>query len=290
MTLVSTTRSTLATAIVLVALSVLALAASPRVAYAATPDTGFVQPYAGTPKFLRFAPRQATIASQVNKPLGQKAADRIARKLGLDKRHAFTPRQYRLFISGRGIGGDRAAAKLVDESVRLFTNTTGHPTYAKVDGKVTPIVLGSYGLMVSTGGMLESLANTRAPTRQVNSVLVPGGYLGTWCRNNGAEDTLWMLYRSAYGSEVLFGNASQQQSGVAQLVPNQKGATSTTVGMSMAPSIWIVNFAAVYALKPSLAAKMPAWWTPIPDDVVRALEASPTGQVRFSRFQSSFPG
>ena len=99
-----------------------------------------------------------------------------------------------------------------------------------------------------------------------------------------------MLYRSAYGSEVLFGNASQQQSGVAQLVPNQKGATSSTVGMSMAPSIWIVNFAAVYTLKPSLAAKMPAWWTPIPDDVVQALEASPTGQVPFSEFASSFPG
>ena len=138
--------------------------------------------------------------------------------------------------------------------------------------------------------MLESLANTDAPTRQVNTVLVPGGYLGTWCRRNGAEDSLWMLYRSAYGSEILFGNASQQQSGVAQLVPNRKGATTSTVGMSMAPSIWIINFAAVYTLNPSLAAKMPARWTPIPDDVVQALEASPTGQVPYSEFTSSFPG
>jgi hypothetical protein len=99
-----------------------------------------------------------------------------------------------------------------------------------------------------------------------------------------------MLYASAYGWEILFGNASQQQSGVAQLVPNRKGATTTTVGMSMATSIWIINFAAVYALKPSLAAKMPAWWTPIPDDVVQALEASPTGRVPYGRFASSFPG
>ena len=281
-------RGTWITLIVLAALSLLALFASQRVATAATPPTGFVQPYAGTPKYIKYAPRQATRAGQINRPLGAKAADRIARKLGLDKRHAFTPRQYRLFISGRGVGGDPAAAKLVDESVRIFTNTRGRPLLANVDGTVTPVVLGSYGLMVSTGGMLQSLANTRAPTRQVNTVLVPGGYLGTWCRNNGAEASLWMLYRSAYGSEVLFGNASQQQSGVAQLVPNRKGATSTTVGMSMAPSIWIVNFAAVYTLKPSLAAKMPAWWTPIPDDVVQALEASPTGQVPFGEFASSF--
>jgi hypothetical protein len=283
-------RVTFAAAIVVAALFVLALAASQRVAHAATPDTGFVQPYAGTPRYLKYAPREATRVGQVNRPLGAKAADRVARKLGLNKRHAFTPKQYRLFISGRGIGGDPAAARLVDESVRIFTNTTGRPLLANVDGTVTPIVLGSYGLMVSRAGMLESLANTDAPTRQVNSVLVPGGYLGEWCRRNGAEKSLWMLYRSAYGSEVLFGNASQQQSGVAQLVPNQKGATSSTVGMSMAPSIWIVNFAAVYTLKPSLAAKMPAWWTPIPDDVVQALEASPTGQVPFSEFASSFPG
>ncbi len=277
-------------AIVLAALFVLALAPSPPVAHAATLDTGFVQPYAGTPKYLKYAPREATLASQVNRPLGAKAADRIARRLGLDKRHAFTPKQYRLFITGRGIGGDPAAAKLVDESVRIFTNTTGRPLYSNVDGTLTPTVLGSYGLMVNKAGMLESLANEDAPTRQVNSVLVPGGYLGKWCRRNGAEKSLWMLYGSAYGSEVLFGNASQQQSGVAQLVPNQKGATSTTVGMSMAPSIWIVNFAAVYTLKPSLAAKMPAWWTPIPDDVVEALEASPTGQVPFGEFESSFAG
>ena len=60
--------------------------------------------------------------------------------------------------------------------------------------------------------------------------------------------------------------------------------------MSMAPSIWIINVAAVYTLKPSLAAKMPARWTPIPDDVVQALEASATGQVPYSEFTSAFPG
>lgn len=283
-------RRSVAAAILLVAVLVFALALSERDARAATNDTGFAQPYAGTPRYLEYAPRQVTHPGQINRRLGARAAERIARRLGLDRRHAFTPRQYRLFITGRGIGGDRAAAKLVDESVRIFTNTTGRPLLANVDGTVTPTVLGSYGLMVNRAGMIESLANTDAPTRQVNSVLVPGGYLGTWCRANGAEDSLWMLYRSAYGAEILFGNASQQQSGIAQLVPNRKGATSTTVGMSMAPSIWIINFAAVYTLKPSLAARMPARWAPIPDDVVQALEASPTGQVPYSEFGASLTG
>jgi hypothetical protein len=99
-----------------------------------------------------------------------------------------------------------------------------------------------------------------------------------------------MLYGSAYTSEAVYGNKAQQQSGVAQLAPNQKGATSSIVGMSMVPAIWNVNFALIYTLKPSLAAKMPARWTPIPANVAQAITASPTGQVPFSDFQSSFPG
>ena len=97
-----------------------------------------------------------------------------------------------------------------------------------------------------------------------------------------------MLYESAYTSEVVYGNKSQQQSGVDQLVPNQKAGRSSTVGMSMAPSIWIVNFAAVYTLNPKLAAYMPARWTPTPADVVQAIEASSNGQVAYGEYESSF--
>jgi hypothetical protein len=283
-------RLTFATVVALAALSVPSLAASQGVAHAAAPATGFAQPYAGTPKYEKYAPTQATSARQVNRRLGLRAADRIARKLGLDKRRVFTARQYRRFVSGKGVGGDPAAAKMIDESVRIFTNTTGNPLYANVDGKLTPIVLGSYGLMVNTAGVLESLANTDAPTRQVNKFIEPGGYLPTWCRQNGARASLRMLYRSAYTSEVVYGNKSQQQSGVAQLVPNQKGLTSSIVGMSMAPSIWIVNFSLVYMLNPNVAAKMPARWTPIPANVALAIAASPAGQVPFSEYESSFPG
>lgn len=283
-------KLTFVTAIALGALYVPSLAASQGVAQAATPDTGFAQPYAGTPKYQRYAPTEASSARQINRPLGSKAADRIARKLGLNKREAFTAKQYALFISGKGVGGSRRYARLVDESVRIFTNTTGRPLHANVNGKVTPIVLSSYGLFVSKTGRLESLANTHAPTRKVNVVLEPGGYLGTWCRQNGCRASLRMLYRSAYTSEAAFGDKSQQQSGVDQLVPNEKGGTSSTVGMSMVPSIWIVNFAAVYTLNPKLAAYMPARWTPIPANVVQAMRASRTGRVPYSEYESSFPG
>ena len=123
-----TRRLTFATAIALAVLSVSSLAASQGVAQGATPATGFAQPYAGTPKYQKYAPTEATSARQVNRPLGSKAADRIARKLGLNKRQAFTAKQYKLFVSGKGIGGDPAAAKLVDESVRILTNTKGTPS------------------------------------------------------------------------------------------------------------------------------------------------------------------
>jgi hypothetical protein len=257
----------------------LALAASS--ALGAGADTGFAQPYAGTPRYEQYAPTEALTAQQVNQPLGQDRADRLARAFGLDKDKVFTDRQYRLFVSGRGIGGDPASAKLVDESVRIFTNTRGRPLY---DGSV----LGSYGLFVNADGLLMSLANTAAPTRQVNVVIEPGGYLGKWCRRNGCEDSLRMLYRSAYTSEVVFGFLSQYISGVAQLVPNKKGGREVTVGMSMAPSIWIVNFVLLYVLKPEVAAEMPAWWTPIPEDVVDALEESDDGQVFYADYRSSF--
>ena len=155
---------------------------------------------------------------------------------------------------------------------------------------MTPIVLGSYGLMVNTAGMLESPANTDAPTRQVNTVIEPGGYLARWCRQNGAQASLRMLYRSAYTSEVVYGNKAQQQSGVAQLVPNQKGARSSIVGMSMAPSIWIVNFALVYTLNPRLAAKMPAGGRRSPPTWLRRLRRAPPARFRSASTSRRLPG
>ncbi len=277
-------RRVLATAVAVAALLASLVGASRGEADATRSSTsGFEQPYAGTPKYQRFAPPQATRQSEINRPLGVRAADRIAQAIGLDKADVFTDRQYALFISGKGVGGERAPAELVDESVRILTNTIGTTLYTKVEGKVTPVVVGSYGLMVNTEGMLESPANATAPTRLVNSVIEPGGYLSTWCKNNGAEASLRALYRSAFTSEAAWGNRAQRQSGVAQLVPNR----FQVVGMSMAPPLWLVNFSLIYTLDPKLAAKMPAYWTPIPADVALAIAESPTGQVPYSEYRSS---
>jgi hypothetical protein len=281
-------RRVRATAGVVAALVVVSLAAASAVASAGA-GAGFEQPFAGNPKYERYAPTESVRASQVNRALGIAAADRVARELGLNKRDVFTTRQFRLFVSGKGIGGQAYPAQLARESIRILTNTTGTPVFVRVHGKPTPVVVGGYGLMVNGNGMLESPANLDAATRQINNVIKPGGYFPTWCKHNLARASLRMLYRSAYSSEVAYGFAAQQSSGAAQLAPNQKGSRGAIVGMSMAPPLWIVNFALMYTLNPNLAAKMPGWWTPIPAKVALAIAESPTGQVRYSRYASSFP-
>ena len=251
-----------------------------------TTDTGFTSPFSGTPQYEHLAPTEITNPAQLHQPIGQQVADAIAAQAGLNRADTFTTQQYVEFITGNGVGGDPTAAKLVDASVRIFTNTTGRPLYSNVNGQITPSVLASYGLFVNTSGLLESLANTDTPTRQANSVIAPGGYLGSWCRANGATASLRALYRSAYTLEALFGFVSQLISGSAQLVTNNAGGVSTEVGMSMAPSIWLVNFILLYVLNPALAADMPAYWAPIPTTVANAILASPSGQVPYADYAS----
>ncbi|RAG81328.1 hypothetical protein DN069_33430 [Streptacidiphilus pinicola] len=249
--------------------------------------TGFSLPFAGARRYEGATPVELTSAGQLNQPLGQPAADAIALRLGLRKADAFTPRQFAEFISGRGVGGDPKAAALVDASVRILTNTTGRPLYSLVNGVVTPTVLASYGLFVTKDGWLESPAYATAPTRLVNTVIAPGGYMGTWMRDNGATASLRMLYRSAYPVEAGFGFVAQQISGQAQLVTNTKGGVCTEVGMSMAPTLWATNFALLYTLNPALAADLPARWAPIPQVVADAILASPTGRVRYADYASA---
>jgi hypothetical protein len=219
---------------------------------------------------------------------GPQKADYIARNLGLRKADSLSHQQYLKFIAGKGVGGDPASAKLVDESVAILTNTNGRPLYSNVNGVLTPSVLGSYGLMVNTKGQLESPANADAPTRQINTLLAPGGYLNTWLRANGATRSLIALYRSPYLAEAAYGFIAQQTSGAAQLVTNTKGRVSVQVGMSMAPALWLVNFILIYILNPSLAGYMPAYWNPIPVPVAKAIHASPTGQVPYSKYEKYF--
>ena len=137
------------------------------------------------------------------------AAPKLAPAMGLNPARVFNHEQYVKFITGKGHGGQAAPAKLVDESVRILTNTKGRPLYSVVDGVEVPTVLASYGLIVNRDGLLESPANTTAPTRQVNAVLVPGGYMGTWARHNGAGRSIAMLYASGYTREAVYGAQSQ---------------------------------------------------------------------------------
>jgi hypothetical protein len=232
------------------------------------------------------APTEITDASQLHQPIGQARAEQIARGLGLQRSGALTEEQYLKFVSGGGIGGNTDAAKLVDASVRILTNTVGRPLISNVNGVPTPTVLASYGLIVNEDGLLESPANSTAPTRKVNELLIPGGYMGQWMRANGATSTLLMLYRSAYPALAFYGALSQGISGAAQLVPNVSGGARTWVGMSMAPTIWLVNFALIYTLNPDVAAFMPAYWAPIPAPVATAVRQSKSGQVAYSDYAS----
>ncbi|WP_227982043.1 hypothetical protein [Nocardia spumae] len=282
-----------------VALSVLALTGAslltfvvPQTAYgepvANAADTGFALPFSGAPAYENAAPTQLTGPDQLNQPLGQARADDIAGRIGLRRDDVLTDQQYQDLTTGGGVGGSVENAQVIDACVDILTNTVGRPLHSDVGGRPTPSVLASYGLYVNPGGLLESPANADAPTRQVNTLIAPGGYVGNWLRDNGATRTLAALYRSAYTVQAAYGFAAQQISGRAQLVTNTKGDVGAVVGMSMAPPLWIVNFALIYIMKPTLAADMPAYWAPIPGPVVDAIDASPTGQVPYGDFASYF--
>jgi hypothetical protein len=259
----------------------------------AATDTGFPEPFLGTPQFAHTAPTKLDSPDQLNQPIGPRAADEIAKAIGLNRKDTFSPQQYQEFITGGGKDGDKSQAELVDASVKILTNTVGHPLYSNVDGKVTQSVLASYGVFVSTDGWLMSPANLAAPTRQVNAVIAPAGYMNRWCLKNGCISALDTLYHSAYTSEVVYGTSAQQNADAAQLITNTKDGVSAVVGMSMGPALWIVNFALIWTLNPKLAQYMPARWAPLPPAVASALVAADSdtqhpGQVPYSEYASDF--
>lgn len=263
----------------------------------ASEDTGFSEPFSGTPQYEHVAPTEMTDSGQLNRAIGQPLADEIAREIGLKKSDVFTDDQYNEFIAGKGVpgSGDPEESKLVDQSVAILTNTLHHPLpYRDADGKTGTTVLASYGLFVTTDGYLESPAYETAPTYVVNDVIQPGGYMADWMKANGATKSLTQLYKSAYTSEAAYGNQAQIQSKPNELITNTKGGVSSVVGMSMGPALWVVNFALIYTLKPSLAADMPAEWAPIPAAVVDAFNTKDaagqlTGRLSYSSVASDFP-
>lgn len=63
---------------------------------------GFIGGAAGVKYLEKYAPTRIVLNHQLNKPLGQKKADKIAKSLGLDKSLCFTEQQYLAFITGQG--------------------------------------------------------------------------------------------------------------------------------------------------------------------------------------------
>ena len=239
-------------------------------------DHGFSAGAAGVKEWEQYAPTQMTSSSQLNQPLGQARADEIATYLKLKKSLCLTTDQCATFISGNSKDGsvNPAYASLIIQSLVSFTNSKPNPCICDINGQRTEIVLGSYGLTVNSYGLLESLANLNAPTRQVNEVLKPGSYLGKWAKANDAEETLKMLYDSHYTRQLPHGIAAQHEGTGAGLALYLNGDQSAVVGLSMVPSLWEINFCLIYALNPTVAADMPAYWAPIPPNVVEALEKS----------------
>lgn len=251
---------------------------------ASVSDRGFIGGAAGLEKFQQYAPTRATLAEQINQPLGQAKADEIATALGLKKDLCLTTDQFARFVSGNSSDGgvNAAYAQVVVASLAIFTNTKPNPCFCDINvSKTGPrrtqrweIVLGSYGLIVDPNGLLMSPANVNAPSRQVNQVLQPGGYLRQWAAANDAKDTLRMLDTSAYSEQLPFGIAAQHEGTDAELALYVDGDQTVVVGLSVTPSLWEINFCLIYALNPMVAAMMPAYWHPIPNNVVEALEKS----------------
>lgn len=289
----------------------------------APPDTGFNETNAGVVKYQPFAPTEATRAQQVNAPLTQKEADRLARLLGFDKDKAFTKKQYAAFVSGKGrpAGYTKAeaqkAAQLTRLSVEYLSNTTGNTYTRIIDGQEVTVNLGSYGLIVDKDGMLRVPANCPepsspdfsdcSPVRQINWVLapdaicdnpdlaksppagVPCGYMGAWMRSNKARDTLKELYGSAYAREIPYASQSQDDAGISQLIyVTRPDGSEAVVGVPVAPAMWNLNYLLVYALDPEAARYFPAYWESIPEEVVSAIQESPNGQVAYADFMDFF--
>jgi hypothetical protein len=251
---------------------------------------GFIGPAAGAPRYRHFAPTEVDPNSPlINQQLGQANAEKIAASLGLKPKLVFSKIQYRKFTTGSGKGGNMIAATIFNDSVTVLTNSCANPQSVNLNGNPTQVALGSYGLTVLPTGMLASDANSGSPSKIVNQYLGPKSYLTTWCHDNHATKSLIALRQSAYIHQILFGNEAQKKANAAQLALYQNGPNSAVVGLSMTPALWEINFCLIYTLKPSLTYSMPAYWTPIPGQVVAALQLSTKlnfgpGQVPFDRF------
>jgi len=64
--------------------------------------------------------------------------------------------------------------------------------------------------------------------------------------------------------------------------------SAATVGVPVAPAMWILNYLLVYLLNPEAARFFPAYWASIPEEVVTAIQESDNGQVPYSEYMQYF--
>ena len=223
--------------------------------------------------------------AQLNRPLGQRAADRLAVRLGLSRADVFTPAQYAAFVTGKGVGGDLAQAKLVDASVAILTNTVGRP-----------LTRGSTGTSRRRCRRLRAVRQHRRHAREPRQRRVPGpeGQHGHRARRLPRHVVPRQRGDAVAGGPLPLGVPGRDGVRLPGAAAVECGAAGhqhqardlRQVGNADGAALWITRFGPIYTPYPKLAADIPARWAPIPTTVATAMLASPDGRVPYADYAS----
>ncbi len=134
------------------------------------------------PKWEVLAPSVAKHPDQINEPLGAQRADRLARRLGIDKSMILTDAEYQCTI---GPPATRTQdQETIFQCINNLTNSNGN----------TDIPLSSYGLAITDDGNVQSLCAPQAPCLVFNDLFA--GPLEKIAFNCGWERKLESMVRA----------------------------------------------------------------------------------------------
>jgi len=125
------------------------------------------------PDFRELSPRRYEFSSQINQPLGATRAAEIARVLGVDESMVLSDEEYQCVIGSEPRTPDQA---IIFECVGDLTNSIGN----------ADIPLSSYGLDITSDGLLRSNCAPNAPCLEFNALLA--GPLEKLMAECGAEE------------------------------------------------------------------------------------------------------
>lgn len=109
------------------------------------------------PKWEVLAPSIAKHPDQINEPLGIKRAEKLARRLGIDRSMILTDAEYQCTI---GTPPRNANQQTIFQCIQNLTNSNGN----------TDIPLSSYGLAITDQGDVQSLCAPQAPCLVFNDL------------------------------------------------------------------------------------------------------------------------